>query len=261
MRLPEMIAHFPDGRTFRMAPRDAMSGRIYLEGEYEARNTALVRALLRPSDLAVDIGANHGWFSLAMATSVKPCGHVLAFEPVPPILKDLRRNLALNPQLPIVVHPCGLGARRGELELHLFAGLPHGHASASTLGRSDYTPYRVRVVPLDEALAGAEPALVKLDAEGAELDILRGAEGLLASTPPIWLMEVNWETSQAFGYQPPDLLQFIAERADYKFLTVDEHRLTPVSTPEHAPQGGTWLCVPARLMPRIPAAWSPTTSC
>jgi len=259
-RLPEMIARFPDGRVFRMPRHDRMSASIYLQGEYEAVNTALVRALLRPGDLAVDIGANHGWFSLAMATSVGKRGRVLAFEPVPPILEDLRRNLARNPHLHIAVHPYALGAQHGELKLHLFAGLPHGHASASTLGRSDYASYRVRVSRLDEALEGTEPVLIKLDAEGAEFDILRGSEALLASAPPIWLVEVNWTTSHAFGYRPRDLLRFMAKQADYEFFEVDEYRLTPVSAPELASHGATWLCVPARLRSRVPPAWSPPTS-
>lgn len=250
--LPEMIVRFSDGRHFRIPRADPMYAQIVAFGAYEPIETAAVTSLLRAGDFAIDVGANHGWFSLLIASIVGPDGKTWAIEPVQAMVDALRRNLASNPSLSVEVHPLALGVAEGTLEMHVFDDLPHGHASAATLGHDDFSTHRCAVRPLDQLLAGDRPVtLVKVDVEGSELAVLEGASETIASpTPPMWLLEVNRVTAQAFGYEPAALLtMFPSRRWEVYRLTgraaVREHR------PLDAPDGTTWLVVPTEHRKRV----------
>src|SRR5262245_26368263 len=77
-RLPGMIGTFRDGRRFAIEAGDMSYESVYRLGEYEPIVTRTVRSLLRPGDVAVDVGANHGWYSLVMAQAVGAAGRVHA---------------------------------------------------------------------------------------------------------------------------------------------------------------------------------------
>lgn len=243
-RLPDLVFRYPDGRAFHLPADPGPYAQIFTRGEFEPGESAAVRQLLRPGDLAVDVGANLGWFSLVMAAAVAPGGEVWAIEPMPPILPALKRNLELNGALEVRLFEVALGESSGVADIHVFSGLPYGHASVSTLDRTDYTSHRVERRTLDDLLAGAPaPAFVKLDVEGSERDVLRGAEATLAAEcPPIWMIEVNYETSAPFGYRPVDL--FEAFKDGYRVFRISDRGLVPEPEPETAPNGSNWIVVP-----------------
>lgn len=251
-KLPEMCAHYPNGTRFRVPSGDAMYGMVFTHGEYEPGNTAVIEGLLRKGDFAVDVGANHGWFSLTMGQIVGDAGRVWAYEPTPPIYNDLLRNLTANASLPIEPRPRGLSNKLEVAEIHLFRGLPHGHASQSSLDRSDYDSFSADLVTLDSELddAPASPVLVKVDVEGAELSVVQGAAAQIQRSPPIWIFEVNWDTSGAFGYQPYEIVEEVAKWASYSIFRVVGGNLRPEDDPQVAPQDSTWVCVPESLMDR-----------
>ena len=228
---------------------------VFLDDEYERSACDLLRAWLRPGDKVVDVGANHGWFSLLMAAIVGPQGVVVACEPMPQMLDALRHNLTLNAALDVRVLPIALGAEPGESTLHLFAGLPHGHVSVSTLGRSDYATTVVPVERIDTAVLDLQPVLIKVDVEGAELEVLRGADALLRGRrPPSWLIEVNYETSSAMGYAPIELYDYVVAAHDYSLYRVVDGGLLVERDPEDAPQGSTWLFVSTHDQERLGGA-------
>jgi hypothetical protein len=109
-----------------------------------------------------------------------------------------------------------LGASRASSRSTGFKSLKHGHASASTLGRDDYTAHRVEMSKLDLLLADARmpaPTLVKLTVEGSELAVPQGARRRLnAKAPPAWGIGVDYETSSLVGYQLTSLLDELARR-------------------------------------------------
>lgn len=152
--------------------------------------------------------------------------------------------MTANPSLEVDVHPVAVGAYEGELELHVFPDLPHGHASAATLGRRSYDIHRAPLRRLDSLLEGARPDLVKVDVEGFEPEVLTGARGLLVKgEEPMWLIEVNHETAAAFHRRPAAALDVLDESA-YTLYRVEEEGLLPDEHPNDAPHGATWLCVP-----------------
>ena len=235
---------------------------ILLLGEWEPAESRVAAAALRPGDFAIDIGANHGWFTLLMAEAVGPEGLVLGVEPCPPQWAALGNNLELNGRPDQVeVRQLALGAEAGEMTINLFEGLPHGHASTSSLGRDDVRPFTVEARTLDQLvgeIGGARrPALIKLDVEGAERVVVEGAGETLASGP-IVLLEVNVETSQAFGYRPSELLaDLLAGVGSATAFRVEQSGLMVESAPESAPHGTAWLVVPEDKLPRVSSLLAP----
>jgi FkbM family methyltransferase len=260
-RLPEMWVRYPGLFTFHIPAGDRMYTRIFLQGAWEPSETAAMRFLLRPGDFAVDIGANYGWFTLLMAETVGARGTVWAFEPVPEFSAELRKNCMDLQRENLRVFDCAMGSSDGEIDINVFAGLPHGHASAATFGRDDFRSHRVSVHTLDGLLAENEnlkPALVKVDVEGFEMHVLEGSRHLLGSDdPPIWMLEVNAETAGAVGYRPAALVDALGEHGHHCVFAVSRRRmrrsyvLRSVRRPDQEEQDGMWICVPASKMDRL----------
>jgi FkbM family methyltransferase len=151
-------------------------------GLLEPGTVAVTQALLEPDDFAVDVGANVGTLAIAMARSVAPRGRVLAIEPTPRTAKLLQRTCMLTSLEQIIqLEECAVGAKDGTAKLAI--GVTSHHNSLLPLDEATNS-VEVRVRPLDALVpAGSRPVLVKIDAEGFELEVWRGMQRLLRETP------------------------------------------------------------------------------
>jgi FkbM family methyltransferase len=161
----------------RLAVRRGMTGatgNIYA-GLHEFADMAFVLHFLRPGDLFADIGANVGSYTV-LASGVRGA-RTAAFEPDPEAAAALRRNVALNHLEGLVaVREMALGAAPGEARLTV------GLDTTNRIVAAGAGPARtVRMDTLDRALDGQAPILAKLDVEGYESEVLRGAAVTLAS--------------------------------------------------------------------------------
>lgn len=198
---------------------------------YEPELTHLAR-FLGPGETFVDAGANCGLFTVAGARLVGPSGRVLAFEPGPTVLPMLTRNVAQNKLSHVTIHRFGLGSEAGKVRLYEH---PHG-ASSATLGCApgSNTPFvEIEIDTLDAALARAEVDKVdtiKMDVEGAEELILRGATGLFARHRPRVLFEVNPEAIANLKLTTDGVWNYLGALG-YSFSKLDEMgNLTPLIT-------------------------------
>jgi len=162
--------------------------RIMWTGVYEQ---PLIR-LLEKNETAgwscFDVGANVGAIALALAKFIGIEGKVYAFEPGLPNLLRLKSNFKLNPELleRVEIVPVGVGATAQKLWWSEERGNP-GNALLSNRGTQ-----RARVVPLDEFVlehAIDRVDFIKVDVEGMELEVMRGAVGLLRRWHPILYFE------------------------------------------------------------------------
>jgi FkbM family methyltransferase len=175
-----------------------------LHGCYEREDVLLMRNLLSqiPSAIVLDIGANVGHYSLALAALA---ARVHAFEPYPPWLDSLRANTARNPQLPISIHPIALGDRDGGASFRPPVGEHWAGVQYDPEGSLRF-PMRHADSYLTEQ--GVEQVhLVKLDVDGNELEILRGLRNTLNRDRPIVLLEAN-EGIQEFCGDLPEKYRF-----------------------------------------------------
>jgi FkbM family methyltransferase len=140
-------------------------------------------AHLQPGDVVWDVGANIGWFSLLAARAVGDAGMVTAFEPSVTNASWLERNGVRN-GLQVTVVCAAVSDTSGWARFDGSTSLG-GHLSSS--GRSV-----VPTVSLDEwAAEHGSPAFVKIDVEGAEVAVLKGAKRLLAGDRPVILCEAH----------------------------------------------------------------------
>ena len=155
---------------------------------------ALLRRLLKPGDTFVDAGANVGVYSLAAAAAVGPTGRVIACEPAPGTMRLLRHSVALNEAHWVELHETALSDYQGKAE---FVTFEPGSALSSFAPQRQWAgdSTTVAVTSLDELIGDRAPgvALVKIDVEGAELQVARGAERLFSTRRPPVIVELEPE--------------------------------------------------------------------
>jgi len=158
---------------------------FFYKRRWEAPWIGLVAQLAEPGSLAVDAGANIGFFARELASAVGPSGRVLAFEPDAAncaVLQDvLRRGGHANASVVMAA----LGEKDGTVQLHLNADHPADHRVYAAAGHE--AGPRVPLRSLDQVLAqegGGRPlSVVKIDVQGAELRVLRGMRQTLLRHP------------------------------------------------------------------------------
>jgi FkbM family methyltransferase len=161
----------------RLAVRNGMTGatgNIYV-GLHEFADMMFPLHFLREGDLFLDIGANIGSYTV-LASGV--CRSTTwAFEPDPNTLHHLKRNIAINELNGLVtVYECALGPTQGEIPFTV------GRDTVNKVASADDKNVRiVRQEQLDDLIGAAQPIMIKMDVEGYEECVLRGATALLAN--------------------------------------------------------------------------------
>lgn len=183
---------------------------------YEPDVRAALRHFLKPGDTFLDCGANVGYFSVLAGALVGPGGRVVAVEANPVTYDLLRRNLALN-GFGTAVH-CALTTSEGETELFtpreggdVYSSLRKGGLVCG----DDVETFRVAGRTLDEVVASLgldRVDVLKIDIEGAELDVLRAAPRLMRESRPVIICEYGTNTWPAFGACAASLLAMLGER-------------------------------------------------
>lgn len=201
-------------------------GRAILWGTFETRELRFVEAYLREGMTVLDIGAHHGLYSLLAAHKVGRAGRIVAFEPSERERRCLRWNLRVNRCRNVRVEPFALGAVEEVATLYV---VTEGDTGCNSLrvpnitGRAVGRDVKVRRLDVVlEELAIPHVDFIKLDAEGAELSILRGSGDLLSKAPrPTLLVEVYDIRTRPWGYDAREIIRFLAER-DYLWFRLLE---------------------------------------
>jgi FkbM family methyltransferase len=189
---------------FRLAAADTS----ILNGSFEVQERKALAKYLEKADVFVDIGANIGLYTCIARSMNK---YVLAFEPLPQNLRWLYRNLEENGWLDVEVYPMGLGCKPGLASLY-----GAGTGASLVNGWSGGVDDRYQVIALNclDNLLGrrfeGQQLLIKIDVEGAELDVLHGARETLGTRRPrpIWFMEVCLTHHHPGGRNPHFLETF-----------------------------------------------------
>lgn len=239
-RLAELIqsyprAHFiltPEGTLLAFDPYEWTSLSAY-HGAYERAELSIVQQFVRPGDVCVDIGANIGVWTAALAAWSSPKGTVFAFEPSPRVARSLEavQTTCVGVELAIVRSAAGSETGSGVLR---GADLTH-HSGLGTLRPSEghNDDVVVTVCRPDDVLlaAGIEHCrFVKIDVEGLEADVLRGLGGFLVNQRIDALLV---EVSPAFRASAPlrEALEALAPAyAPYRVIESGRlHRLPQLS--------------------------------
>ena len=149
------------------------TGNLYV-GLHEFEDMAFLLHFLRAGDLFLDVGANVGSYSV-LASGVRRA-RSWAFEPDPQTARRLARNIAVNDLDALAaIHQCALGDSEGETSFTVGCDTMNKVTSASA-----GAVQRVPLATLDAIVGAARPAMMKMDVEGYEDYVLRGARRTLA---------------------------------------------------------------------------------
>ena len=157
-------------------------------------------------DTVVDCGANHGFSTVLFAKWTGARGKVHAFEPFSHNMAILKENLRLNEITNVICHQSALGAASGN-------ALITTHPNARIVQESDRIrgTEQVSLVALDDIIPDQSIDFIKIDVEGFELDLLKGAQRILASRPRLdvelhvsYYNDKESELGRIFGLIPMD---------------------------------------------------------
>ena len=184
-----------------------------MTADYEQLLEKFYRTLLKPGDVAIDAGAHTGRHTVPIAQMVVPGGKVFAFEPLPIARAQLERIVAGNSA--VVLQPFALADREGEDEFVVAVDMPaySGLKTRVYDGPTRVERIRVDVRTLDGLFAHADRLdYIKIDAEGGELGILRGATALLERFAPVVTFEFGANSLGSYGITVEDMAEFWHDR-------------------------------------------------
>lgn len=203
--------------------------------DYEKMLETLYTRILQPGDTVIDIGAHTGRHTFPLARAVAPSGKVFFFEPLPTeyqyILKKIEEFKMQHRKNSIEFYSfnCALGQIDGEASFIVAENYPE----FSGLRKRQYhvkdvitKTIQVQIQKLDSLREPLQAVkFIKIDAEGGELQILRGGHLLIAEARPIISFELGEASLISYDYTSDDYYSFF-EHHNYKIYNIREINLT-----------------------------------
>lgn len=233
-----------------------------LHPRYEAILEAMYRRVIAPGHCVYDIGCHAGRHALPFLELTGPGGRVIGFEPIPALAAQLRDLAAGHPAFSI--HETALSNRAGRAPFAFAEGTPQ---ESGLRARRFNHPERAQVRWIEVAVnrlddfAEAEglpdPDYVKIDVEGAEIEVLEGGRRLLARARPIVSVEYGAPGYTAYGREALDLWRF-AEAQGFAVFDLFGYRLPTAESWLTECDNGLWdwFLVPLERAEQVAAAWS-----
>ena len=192
----------PGGCKLRFYPSSISADMWCTPDICPSRDLTVLREHLRPGDVFVDCGANIGVLTLLASKLVGETGRVFSIEAHPRIARFLRGNVNLNRATNVTVAHTALGDHEGEVHFT--------SRRSDDMNRVAESGVKVSLRRLDSLIPPVDIRLLKIDVEGFELFVLRGASRALARTDMVYFE--SWESHfNKYGYSTPDVLTLLAD--------------------------------------------------
>jgi len=212
------------GTRLCMHLNNDLSRQIFIAGCTEPNEFTFLDRFLAPGMTFLDVGANEGVYSIFAARRVGASGMVWAFEPSERELSRLRRNMEFN-ALDFRIFAAGLSDSERHAELHVAESR---YAGLNTMGKIPYEGVniarteRVQLLRLDDVLsrnALSRIDMIKIDIEGGELAMLRGAVETIRRYRPVLIFELLRPALLSQGASPEKVIEFLESQgyALYQF--------------------------------------------
>ena len=214
------------GLKWILNPADYAHRDIFWRGEYDRWEIYHILRLVPRDATILDVGANIGYYSLTLAHRLGPSANVHSFEPNPPTLVRLRRNVEINRLENIHVHGVALSDREGTAQILERVG----NSGATTLRDGGKGAI---LTTLDRFVAEhgiSQLDFVKVDIEGHESRMLVGASRSLARFLPTLQIELNPPVLAKLGARAEDVIKPL-RKLGYKLYETRRHRLVPLNPP------------------------------
>ncbi|MGA2418429.1 MAG: FkbM family methyltransferase, partial [Candidatus Staskawiczbacteria bacterium] len=185
------------------------------------------------------------------AKQVGPKGKVFSFEPVPSQLQKLKRNIKINRFRNVVPEPLALGSEKGFVNMYVCLDGDEALSSLRLPAEDINSRKKIIQVPittLDDYVnkfSILSLDFVKIDVEGGELNVLKGATNILKTLRPVLMCEVQDKRTRQWGYSASDIYKFL-ENYDYSWFGTDKNgSLKPFKSREkHDISGENLIAIP-----------------
>ncbi|MCJ7662339.1 MAG: FkbM family methyltransferase, partial [Anaerolineales bacterium] len=154
--------------------------------------------LIQPGDVILECGAHHGRSTIVLSNWVGSEGKVVAFEPHPKNAENLQKNIDLNNLRNIILEQKAVGQRNGRIQIT-------GESNSLVITKG--TGVEVEMTSLDEYF-DLNPTFLRIDVEGFEVEVLKGAKNILATRPKL-AIEIHTRTLKHFDSSVDDLFNLI----------------------------------------------------
>ncbi len=225
-----------DGVDLLVRADEDLGHDIYFFGEYEPADSAFFQQNVREDDVCVDVGANVGFYTLFLAKRAIR-GAVHAFEPVSLNYHVLTVNVLANQLSNVILNNCAIGDSRQEIDFYV--AQDGGFSSAVDTGRKQITnKTTVSMITLDAYCAEADLPrvdILKVDVEGGEPGVLRGAHNLLSDArrkPRLVMLELYEPMLVRFGARISDVVSLMRSYSYQPSIAV-AGKLVPFTEKHH----------------------------
>lgn len=208
-----------------LAPKGGAGALIYYLGSSEPETAQFLARFLRAGMAFWDVGAHIGEFSVLASRQIGANGRVDAFEPNPKLSRLICRTIEANQLANVTVHSQAVTDQSGVAEFVIDPEPSISHMRTPKEESAVTSTITVSTLPLGDfhLQCGYSPHLIKIDVEGAEKMVLRGAQSLLQLPPetaPVWITEFAPENCARYLYHPDELLnEFIRHGYQNFWLT------------------------------------------
>jgi FkbM family methyltransferase len=211
-----------EGDVFDADLSSTLEWLLWAFGSYEPHLAALFGLLVRPGDRCVDVGANVGVHAVRLARLAGRDGEVIAIEPDPDVIERTRRNIELNDLSNVRLVNAAASDRPGEMSLYRPGQADTNRARASLLHHAYLSgeSITVPVVTVDDASGEDRVALIKIDVEGHEDAVVRGAARVIDRDAPSVIFE---HAPALIGGDVRSPFEWLAERG-YAMFAVEAAR-------------------------------------
>lgn len=238
-----------NGFRFHCRLDDWLSQYVYLTGTYERMTSVVMSQLMRRGDIAMDVGANIGYFSLLLAHRAGSEGHVYAFEPIPDVRTELDQNINANKLSNITVIQAAVTDHDGELTIYEGPSDHRGISSLRPLHNASKI-LTVRGIRLDDHFPDLPSLrLIKIDVEGAEQLALAGMAGIIARHQPYIVLEFTDSYLNNFGNSISSLEDWLREQGYSLHRITNEGLLALHTKSQELPFQYNVLCTPSQALP------------
>lgn len=168
---------------------DDLTCQAFLLGSYERHMQDQLARFIRPGDVVFDVGAHAGFHSLLCGLLVGGAGRVFAFEPNPSNVASIRRQMKANPQLPLSIVPYAASSTVRVVKLDISRGSERGR-----IAEHPEKFVEAEAVTVDLLMANGEvlpPQLMKIDVEGHDIEVIKGALRTIERCKPVILCDYN----------------------------------------------------------------------
>ena len=236
--------------TFNMGAQSDLFRRLAIYGEYEPKLVKSCLQHLNRNKDVIDIGANIGFYSVLFAQEINK--RVLSVEPTQNALKRLRQNIKLNNvESKVEIFEGVVSDHNGTLKIKSVVGKEEYSTICNpvheSIGQQQILEEEVECITLDDLIEKYQlsPGFIKMDVEGAEMLVFKGAMKTLTKHRPIIISELTDELLRKNGSSAAEIIELIVS-ANYKVID-------PLNTSNtfKNQKFGEVLCIPLELLGAI----------